>query len=75
MSDGPGYSIEGLQHGMERCNINIERLELAIENERKTIASYKVMIDDLQRAQKDHTEAKRMSRTIEVGREPRGDTD
>jgi len=66
----PGYSIEGLIHGIERCKVNIEKLEEAIANERKTIAEYKIMIDDIERAKKDHAEAKRLSRNIEVGREP-----
>lgn len=65
-----GYSIEGLKHGIERCNINIMSLENAISKERSTIAEYKIMIDDLQRAEKDHAEANRLSRNIDVGRSP-----
>ena len=65
----PGYSIEGWTHGIERCNVNIESLELAIVGERNTKANYKIMIDDLKQAEKEHAEAKRLSRVIEVGRD------
>ena len=66
----PGYSIDGLTHGIERCKVNIESLEKAMANERNQIKEYKIMIDDLLRAKKDHAEAKRLSRTIEVPRKP-----
>lgn len=68
-----GYSVEGLQHGIERCKVNIEQLEDAIKKERNTIKEYKLMINDVQQAKKDHAEAKRLSRTVDVGRElPKG---
>lgn len=63
------YSIEGLHHGMERCEHNIKVMEEAIEKERSTIASYKIMIADIQQAKKDHEEAAKLSRTINVGRD------
>jgi uncharacterized OsmC-like protein len=47
-----GYSIEGLEAGIERCRINISVLEEAIEKERRTIKEYRIMIDDLERAEK-----------------------
>ena len=64
-----GYSIEGLTHGIERCKVNITSLEDAIKKERNTMKEYKIMIDDLKRAKTEHAEAKRLSRTIDVGRE------
>lgn len=51
------YSIEGLKHGIERCKVNIDILKKAIEDERKTIADYKIMIANLQRAEKEKKEA------------------
>ena len=45
-----GYSVDGLEHGIERCRINIESLEKAIENERKTIKDYRFMIDEIEKA-------------------------
>lgn len=51
------YSIEGLKHGIERCKVNISSLEKAIADEQKTIADYKIMISNLERAQKKKEEA------------------
>lgn len=51
------YSIDGLTHGIERCKVNIASLEQAIESEKKTIADYKIMISNLQRAEQKMAEA------------------
>ncbi len=51
------YSIEGLEHGIERCKVNITSLEGAIQSERKTIADYKIMIHNLQKAEEKQKEA------------------
>ena len=49
----PGYTVEGLEHGIERARINIETLEAAIVKERETIKEYRRMIDGLEKAAKD----------------------
>jgi len=48
-----GYTVDGLKHGIERCEVNIASLEQAIANERNTIKEYKLMIDDIERAAED----------------------
>lgn len=52
-----GYSIAGLTHGIERAEHNIGVLQEAIEKERQTIADYKIMIDDLEKAEAKKAEA------------------
>jgi cell division protein FtsL len=44
------YSVEGLQNGIKQCRANIRTLEEAIDREQKTIADYRIMIDDIERA-------------------------
>ena len=39
------YTVDGLTHGIERSKHNIGVLKKAIEDERQTIADYKIMID------------------------------
>ncbi len=51
------YSVEGLEHGIERCKVNIASLETAIDAERKTIADYRIMIDSLEKAEQKQKEA------------------
>lgn len=51
------YSIEGLRNGIARCKINIKSLEQALANERSTIADYKIMIADIETAEKKKAEA------------------
>lgn len=46
------YSVEGLEHGIERCRHNIKVLEDAADAERKTIADYRKMIHDIEVADK-----------------------
>ena len=43
-----GYSLEGLEHGIDRCKVNIGVLETAIEKERNTIKEYRIMIDSVE---------------------------
>ena len=58
MSRGePKYSISGLDHGIERCRINIASLKTAIANERATIATYEQHKRDLLFAKKKQEEA------------------
>ncbi len=52
------YSIEGLTHGIERCDVNIATLEKAIEKERTTKADYRIMIDKLEVADRKMQHAK-----------------
>ena len=42
------YDPSSLREGIKTCKKNIEIYEQAIENERDTIASYRVMIDQLE---------------------------
>ncbi len=42
-----GYSVDGLNHGIERCKVNINVLKGAIQKERNTIKEYENMIRDL----------------------------
>jgi len=51
------YSIDGLVHGMERCELNIASLEQAIKDERQTIADYKIMIAKLEKVERERLEA------------------
>lgn len=53
------YSLEGLLHGIDRAKVNIKSLEAAIETERKTIADYKIMISQIEEADKKKQEAER----------------
>lgn len=51
------YSIAGLVHGIERCEINIATLEKAILDEQKTIADYRIMIAKLEQVEAEKLEA------------------
>jgi hypothetical protein len=46
------YSIDGLENGIGGCRKNIAVLEAAIEKERNTIKEYRIMIDDIEQADK-----------------------
>ena len=59
------YSIDGLRHGITRCKQNIKVLRQAIEKEQKTIADYKIMIDDIEQAEKGKAEAE-ANVTVEI---------
>ena len=59
------YSIEGLKHGIERAEHNISVLEKAIADERQTIADYKIMIAQIEKAERDKAEAE-ANVTVEV---------
>ena len=43
----PKYSLDGLDHGIERCRVNIASLKTAIANERATILAYEKHKRDL----------------------------
>ena len=61
------YSIEGLEHGIERCDVNIKSLEEAIEKERQTKKDYRVMIDNKEKADREMAHAKaNMKVSVEV---------
>jgi uncharacterized OsmC-like protein len=53
------YTIDGLRNGIKGCRKNIKVLEVAIDKEQQTIADYRIMIDDIERAEeaKEHAEA------------------
>ena len=51
------YNVDGLRAGIVNLKRNIKVLEKAIEVERKTISEYKVMIDDIERAEGQKAEA------------------
>lgn len=51
------YSIEGLENGIEGCKKNIKVLEGAIDKERNTIKEYRIMIDDIETADRKKKEA------------------
>ena len=69
MGKKPDYSIDGLRNGIEDAKRSKAYLQKAMDDEDQKIATYKIMIDDLQRAKREHAEAARLSRTIEVARE------
>lgn len=49
MSD---FTAESLENGITNCRNNIAVLEGAIEKERNTIKNYRVMIDDIETAER-----------------------
>ena len=51
------YTVEGLKHGIERCEHNIDVLEKALADERQTIADYRIMISQIEEAEKKKAEA------------------
>ena len=51
------FTIDGINSGIDGCKRNIKALERAIEEERKQIASYRVMLDEIDRAEKAMAEA------------------
>ena len=52
------YEKSGLLEGVQNCKRNIKVLEKAIEDERNTIKEYRVMIEDIDRAEAKMAEAK-----------------
>lgn len=63
------YTIAGLENGIQGCKKNIAVLEAAIEKERNTIKEYRIMIDDIERAERKKTEAlKNVKIEIDDGR-------
>ena len=63
------YSIEGLEEGIVNCRRNIDVLETAVETERNTIKEYRIMIDDIERAEENKKGAEEMVKNIEIVRE------
>ena len=59
------FTIEGLENGILNCRKNIVVLEKAIEDERETIKNYRIMIDDIEKADSKLKEAE-AGITIEV---------
>lgn len=51
------YTVDGLVHGIDQAKKNIKMLEKAIDDERKTIADYRVYIDKIEQAEKRKAEA------------------
>lgn len=51
------YTTEGIQSGIENCKRNIKALKEAIAAEQSQIASYRIMLDDIERADKAMAEA------------------
>jgi len=51
------YTIEGLRHGIQQARGHIKMLEAAISEQRQTIADYKIMISDIEKAEKKKAEA------------------
>lgn len=49
MSD---FSVDSLENGIVNCRKNIKVLEEAIDKERQTIKDYRIMIDDVEYAEK-----------------------
>lgn len=50
MSD---FTVDSLENGITNCRKNISVLEVAIETERATIKNYRIMIDDIETAERD----------------------
>lgn len=51
------YTVEGLRHGIEQAKGHIKMLQRAIEEQRVTIKDYKIMIADIEEAEKKKAEA------------------
>lgn len=60
------YSVDGLEHGIERCRINIDTLEKAIDTERNTIKNYRFMLDEIATAERQKAAADK-GLTIDMG--------
>lgn len=63
-----GYSIESLENGIIKSRENIKMYEDLIDHERNQIKEYRLMIDALERAEREKAEALANVR-IEVVRE------
>ena len=66
------YSIESLENGIESCKKNIQTFEDAIDKERVTIKEYRVMIDAVERKQREAKVREDIQKNlvIEVDRQP-----
>lgn len=51
------FSIEGLEEGIVNAKRNIKVLEEAIDRERNTIKEYRIMMDDIEEADRLKQEA------------------
>ena len=51
------YTIDGLKHGIAQAKKHIKVLRAAIKDEQQTIADYKIMIADINRAAQAKEEA------------------
>lgn len=51
------YSVPGLEEGIVNAKRNIKSLEEAIDRERNTIKEYRIMIDDIETADRLKKEA------------------
>ena len=47
-----GYSVESLRAGIEKAKVNITTFEEAIEGERNTIKEYRLLIDEIEIAER-----------------------
>lgn len=63
-----GYSIESLENGITKSRENIKMYEDLIDRERNQIKEYRLMIDALERAEREKAEALASVR-VEVVRE------
>ena len=52
------YDIQALKAGIEKCKVNIQTFEDAIERERRTITEYRIMIDAIREQEKKKIEIK-----------------
>ncbi len=52
-----GYSIESLENGIIKSRENIKMYEDLIDHERNQIKEYRLMIDSLERAEREKAEA------------------
>lgn len=66
------YSIESLENGIESCKNNIQTFEDAIDKERNTIKEYRVMIEVVERKQREASVREDIQKNlvIEVDRQP-----
>ncbi len=60
------YSVESLENGILACNKNIKIFEDAIEKERNTIKEYRIMMDTVQKNERQAKMREEMTANIQV---------
>ena len=61
-----GFSVESLENGIVACNKNIKTFEDAINKERNTIKEYRIMIDTIERKEREHKKMEEIRSKMKV---------